>query len=320
MTATLETIADWIQGGKLDEARQELKAAERSGVNGASLLFLEGLLLERTDRLGEALRTFDRALDADPDHQEAAFRSANLHDLLGDESTAIELYERCVQGEKARVNALLNLALLYEEAGRFRDAEVCLINVLAVFPNHVRAGQFLKSVRSSYGMVVDEQTQREREQRNAVMDVPVSDFELSVRSRNCLKQMNIRTIGDLLRIGETDLLSYKNFGETSLNEIKQMLTLKGLKLGQAVPAVEKPVPPRPEPVTSDAASILQKSVSELQLSVRSRKCLQRLGVATLGELTIHTEAELLATKNFGQTSLTEIRKQLTVMGLSLRQD
>jgi len=47
-------------------------------------------------------------------------------------------------------------------------------------------------------------------------------------------------------------------------------------------------------------------------------CLQRLGVTTLGELTQRSEAELLAIKNFGQTSLNEIKRQLGAHGLTLR--
>ena len=46
--------------------------------------------------------------------------------------------------------------------------------------------------------------------------------------------MKIRTLGDLLKITEAELLSYKNFGETSLVEIKAMLSQKGLRLGQGL--------------------------------------------------------------------------------------
>ena len=56
--------------------------------------------------------------------------------------------------------------------------------------------------------------------------------------------MNIRTLGDLLQTTEQELLSYKNFGETSLNEIKALLAQKGLRLGQAV---EDPKARRPPP-------------------------------------------------------------------------
>src|SRR5581483_12037982 len=67
-----------------------------------------------------------------------------------------------------------------------------------------------------------------------VLEIPVTDFELSVRSRNCLKKMNIRTLGDLTRVTEQQLLSSKNFGETSLLEIKEMMQTKGLHLGQSL--------------------------------------------------------------------------------------
>jgi len=212
--------------------------------------------------------------------------------------------------------------VLYEDHGEFDRAETCLMDVLADHPDHWRARHFLHSVESSFNMMYDEHTQRERERRSAVLDVPISDFELSVRSRNCLRQMNIRTLGDLLRITEAELLSYKNFGETSLNEIRAMLAQKGLKLGQATQPVEPAggsVFPRPQPVVSVGPTHANKMVSEVEFSVRSRKALQRLGVTVLGELAQRTEAELIAIKNFGQTSLNEVKRQLAVHGLSLRQ-
>ena len=48
-------------------------------------------------------------------------------------------------------------------------------------------------------MFYDEDQAKPTRQRNAVLDIPVTDFELSVRARNCLKKMNIRTLGDLVR-------------------------------------------------------------------------------------------------------------------------
>ena len=89
---------------------------------------------------------------------------------------------------------------------------------------------------------------RRGDRRSAVLDIPITDFELSVRSRNCLKKMNIRTLGDLLKTTEQELLSYKNFGETSLNEIKALLAQKGLRLGQAADDPRTPcAAPRPPP-------------------------------------------------------------------------
>jgi hypothetical protein len=57
----------------------------------------------------------------------------------------------------------------------------------------------------------------------------------------------------------------------------------------------------------------------LELSVRTRKALQRLNINSIGELAARTEDELLGCKNFGQTSLNEIRQQLATFGLRLRE-
>jgi DNA-directed RNA polymerase subunit alpha len=213
---------------------------------------------------------------------------------------------------------MLNMAVLYEERGKCAEAEACVQDVLAELPNHDRARQVLKSVKSSATMVYDEQSQGDRDRRSAILDMPLSDFELSVRSRNCLRQMNLRTLGDLLRTTEAELLSYKNFGETSLSEIKSLLSARGLRLGQSLVPAELPAL---RPSVSPAADVpphLNRSVAELELSVRSRKALQRLGVTTIAELSQRSEAELLAIKNFGETSLTEIKRELAKFSLTLR--
>jgi DNA-directed RNA polymerase subunit alpha len=59
----------------------------------------------------------------------------------------------------------------------------------------------------------------------------VDEMELSVRSYNCLKNANIRTIGELVQKTEAEMLKTKNFGRKSLNEIKEILSAMGLSLG-----------------------------------------------------------------------------------------
>jgi len=66
--------------------------------------------------------------------------------------------------------------------------------------------------------------------------------------------------------------------------------------------------------------VLAKPVSELNLSVRARKCMNRLGISSLSELIQRTADELLESKNFGMTSLTEVREKLRQLGLTLRGD
>lgn len=58
-------------------------------------------------------------------------------------------------------------------------------------------------------------------------------------------------------------------------------------------------------------------VSSLRLSVRARACVERLGVQTVGELAAKTEAEIMACRNTGETTLAEIRDRLAERGLTL---
>jgi DNA-directed RNA polymerase subunit alpha len=62
---------------------------------------------------------------------------------------------------------------------------------------------------------------------------------------------------------------------------------------------------------------LNRSVEELELSVRSYNCLKNANIQTIGELVEKTEPEMLKTKNFGRKSLNEIKEILAQMGLSL---
>ncbi|HXT72105.1 MAG TPA: DNA-directed RNA polymerase subunit alpha [Vicinamibacterales bacterium] len=66
---------------------------------------------------------------------------------------------------------------------------------------------------------------------NENLDKSVEELELSVRSYNCLKNANIKTLRELVQKTEGDMLKTKNFGRKSLNEIKEILTTMGLSLG-----------------------------------------------------------------------------------------
>jgi DNA-directed RNA polymerase subunit alpha len=66
---------------------------------------------------------------------------------------------------------------------------------------------------------------------NEHLDKSVEELELSVRSYNCLKNANIRTIRELVQKSEAEMLKTKNFGRKSLNEIKEILHSMGLSLG-----------------------------------------------------------------------------------------
>ena len=69
---------------------------------------------------------------------------------------------------------------------------------------------------------------------NEHLDKSVEELELSVRSYNCLKNANIRTIRELVQKSESEMLNTKNFGRKSLNEITEILEEMGLKLGMLI--------------------------------------------------------------------------------------
>ena len=322
MDKAFEDIAGLITQDKLDDAAAKLTEVTVDGAESrVEKLHLEGRLREGRYEWVEAMAKYREILETDADHSETLFRMALLLDRYGEDEEAMQLYEQCVNDPPTHVNALLNLAVLYEDHDRYEEARDIVHSVVNQCPDNTRACMFLKDIDASLTMYYDEEREISREKRDAMLDTPVGDFELSVRSRNCLKQMDIHTLGDLLRITEPRLLAYKNFGETSLNEIKAMLSLKGLKLGQGLDEPQGPALGGAEDQPAMEAgdpNLLYRSVAELELSVRSRKCLQRLGITTLAELTQRSEPELLSIKNFGQTSLSEIKRRLSELGLSLR--
>lgn len=268
----------------------------------------------------EVLLLFEQAVDTDPECPSALFGLAMMRDSAGEDDEAIDLYERAARKFPPHLGTLLNLGVLYEDREQHHRAADCYRRILKAFPNDQRAKLYLKDAEASFNMVVDEAAESRSNRLSQILATPVTDFELSVRSRNCLEKMGVRTLGDLTRFTEQDLLASKNFGETSLNEIRQMLSDKDLRLGMAA-EVKRPAAQTFEggpPPSTDDAELLSKSVNELQLSVRAKKCMSRLGIATVGELVRCTADDLLECKNFGVTSLNEVREKLTIMGIKLR--
>ena len=285
--------------------------------------FEAGLKHEQDGNRFAAIEAYEAAYAADPDNPDVCFRLAYCLDLVGEEDEALHLYEQAVQVPSPALNALINLAIMYEDRNQFAQAERCIRQVLTTDPNHPRARLYIKDILASKGMVIeDEGTSRDMQKQQALLDTPVTDFDLSVRARNALRKMNVRTLADLLRVTEAELRGFKNFGEASLEEIKAMLAQRGLRLGQSVDqqqsAVKQAVYDQLKSATGGDDATLSKPVNELELSVRARKALALLGISTLGDLCMRTEAELMGVKNFGMTSLMEIKEKLAENGLSLR--
>lgn len=305
-------------------AQQDQKIAAPMGKTQADYWYQLGRICEAQGEREQALEHYQKCLQLQEDHQAANFRMAYYCDLAGDDESALEHYHQCISVWPVHVNALLNLAVLYEDAENYRQAEACLRKILSANPNHERAKLYLKDVLSTKTMYYDEDQQRQRDRRSQVLEIPVTDFELSVRSRNCLKSMGLNTLGDLLKVTEHDLLGYKNFGETSLREIKAILAQKGLTLGQMLEdrGSRSEQAAKEEDDLSETASDGAKNLplSEVAFSVRVASCLEQLDVVTLGDVAAYSEQELLACKNFGRTSLDEVNIRLVEHGLALREE
>jgi DNA-directed RNA polymerase subunit alpha len=318
----LQKAGIYRQKGEMSQARAILTKLEDQSSHSAEYHFqLASCHLAEGERPG-AIRHLERAVELDPSHTGALFQLAHANDLAGNDEEAIGLYERCLNHPPVHAGLLMNLGILYEDSETYSKAVECYRRVLYANPADEQARLFLRDAQASLTMYYSPEEEHAFSRYSQVLEVPVTDFELSVRSRNCLKKMNIRTLGDLTRVSEPQLLASKNFGETSLLEIKEMMTAKGLHLGQSLEdGAQTELRFRPQqPLSPEEQAVLNKPVGDLNLSVRARKCMNRLGINSLGELIQRSADELLESKNFGMTSLTEVREKLAQYGLTLRGD
>jgi len=87
--------------------------------------------------------------------------------------------------------------------------------------------------------IVEEEVSKEEQELKEKLNMPISELELSVRSGNCLKEARIKTIGDLVKKTEMEMLKYRNFGKKSLTEINKILGDMGLHLGLKLEGQQK---------------------------------------------------------------------------------
>ena len=106
--------------------------------------------------------------------------------------------------------------------------------------------------------------------RKVMVNIPVEQLTLSVRTMNCLRRGNIKTMGEIISTGEKGLRNLRNFGRKSLQEIEERLNGLGLSLYPKVeeeeeePAEDEP-PQEAEAVDSAAGSIQSESLSGTEL-------------------------------------------------------
>lgn len=331
--ARLELLTVLCKTDDIDGANTALDELRSAGGPAADVAFAEGLIADAGGDYEGAMACWRVALQHEPSHIEARFRLAYRTDLEGNDDEALELYRSSLDSKQPlHVGTLMNLGVLYEDSEQYEAAVRCYRAVIAADPRDRRARRHLDDAEASRRQYYDETRERKTDMQNAVLRIPVTDFELSVRARNCLQRMNIHTLGDLTSRTESELLSFKNFGETSLQEVKEILHPKGLRLGMALPmsgdettedaagsafpAMGEPSQPS-ETTEVDSGDVRTRPIRALDLSVRSRAALITLGIVTVGDVTDTSEETLLACKNFGQTSLVEIKSKLSELGLSL---
>jgi DNA-directed RNA polymerase subunit alpha len=306
--------------GRVDEAEKLLRSVAASAASRAEYSFQMGCIwADRGDSL-TAVEYFERAVDMDPHHSRALFWLAAENALRGNDDEAIRLYERSLSRPPFYIGALLNLGLLYEDRENYQAAAFCFRRVREYDPNNQFAELYLKDIEATQGMYYDEDHAKQEARMKQLLGRPVTDFELSVRSRNCLQAMNIVTLGDLTEVSEQELLAGKNFGETSLMEIRELLQAHGLRIGQHLHKIHSREHIVDQSLSPEEQAMMNKLVTDLNLSVRSRKCMSRLNIQTVGQLCQRTPDELLASRNFGVTSLNEIREKLKENGMRLRND
>ncbi|MDO4550712.1 MAG: DNA-directed RNA polymerase subunit alpha C-terminal domain-containing protein [Planctomycetia bacterium] len=309
---TLGIVALKRRSGKLEEALNLLNSLCGPIEQTADYLYQRGITALACGSAREEVGNwFSRAVEANPMHPGALFGLALESDRRGNDEDALEYYKRAAAQFPSHVGSLLNLGLMYEDRGENMQAVQCYERILEAYPDHPQAQLYLKDAQASSSTFEDVTPHNPIGQ---ILKTPVGDFELSCRARNCLQQIGVETLGDLCSYTEADLLGSKNFGETSLVEIKEMLSSRGLSLGQTA----KPQPPQIQEVDEIVdTEILLRPISSLGLSVRARKCMSRNGIGTIGDLIRRTGDELLACKNFGVTSLNEVREKLTELQLHL---
>ena len=109
------------------------------------------------------------------------------------------------------------------------DPKDAMLYAANIFQRHldvfINLGQLPEDYEEEETMSPQEESLYEK------LRLPISELELSVRSSNCLREANIKTIADLVKKTETDMLGFRNFGKKSLTEIKELIAGMGLSLG-----------------------------------------------------------------------------------------
>lgn len=316
---------------KLDDVAAALAEAGDAFRKSADGQYVAGRIASANGDHTGAEAAYRTALAEDPRHRATIMRYAYELDLAGRDDEAFALYQRLADMPDADTHSLVNLGMMHEDRGAFGDAVRCFRRVVDAFPLHRRGNAYLEDARASINMAFDEETEQKVDRRAQMLKVLIADFDMSVRSRNCLASMGVETLGDLVQKSEAELMSFRNFGETSLLEIKKLLVDRGLRLGMDLAVDELPpeftgateaeLAPEGQPLELPPGvdpAVLSRVFADMDLSIRLRKALATLRITTVQDVLTHSEGEFLSLKNCGQTTTNELKGRLAEFGISLR--
>jgi len=314
-----QALSESQEEAALSLLERELSAAPEGFAESAEGQHLLGRGAELRRDWQTALDHYTKARALDPTMRRNLFRLGFLAERCGLDEEALSAYLTLAAMRPIPAKVLMNLGVLLEDLGRDQEAATCYDTVVKARPADRQARLYLEDALAGMDMYYDEDLERKEDRLNQILRIPITDFELSVRARNCLNKMNIMTLGDLVKKTEQELLSYKNFGETSLNEIKEILGSKGLRLGMArEEAVQSIETADKRYASGENGDVMNRPVSDLELSIRARRTVEGLGCLTLGDIIQHSEDELLGMPNFGVTSLQELKEKLAEFDLTLK--
>ena len=169
---------------------------------------------------------------------------------------------------------------------------------LADYPPVCNMQSYCEQIYSDYSAKISKKT--------------IEELEFSVRTYNCLKRAGIDTLAALTQCTEEDIIKVRNMGKRSLDEIVEKLAALGLRLLDSYNALHECSG------ESKTDKVLQLTIEELDLSVRSYNCLKRAGINTVKDLSEKTYEQMLEIRNLGRKASEEVLFKLEELGLSFK--
>ena len=246
-------------------------------------------------------------------HPGVLFGLALENDRRGNDETALDLYQRAAAQFPAHIGSLLNLGILYEDRQQYERARQCYQRILENDPNHPRARLFFRDAQAAGDMFYDEDAQRRRDRLESGADDAGHRFRIVGSQPKLPEKMGVIDPREWPGTSEQELLASKNFGETSLGRDQGDAGLEGIGNWANWPPRSRPWRGgyEPEVMSPDEQALLSRPIADLNLSVRARKCMIRLGISTIGDLVRRTGDELLECKTLALPVSNEVREKLT---------